>query len=638
MKKRITAVLLASVLGCSFPLAGCGGKSKNGGNGGTGGGNGETAQYTVSYSLGEYTGSGSAPASQTADAGASVTLPDAGVVWESHLFTGWKSGGSLYPAGESYTVNADVTFTAQWEAGDGSAEKPLVWENFAGVHEIDLPAADDSGNSKIFFQYTATESAVYTLDYTLGGAAFNDLNLIIAPKNDLLHAVATWSLKRDSYAFPLTQGVTYRIRLGDYSAEAKGGKLSLTATKTPLTMIGAYEGTWVDDNDSPAYTLLIEGTDVTVNGSKAENLTLAPRNGGYEFDWNGKHCTISVGKTQTGGYENSMLFTFGEGEEDFAVLYAPGQVPGIVYGTEEHPLSISQEAFAKAWEVEDELFGNGIYYWTFTASESKTYTITTEIDYLTFVLTDGSGEELVNWLSTEDVKEAVFRVIAGETYTFYVTDADSDGFTFRKVSFTVAEGGTLETAAIPKEVRGIAWKSKDNSLNSVILGEETVEVTTVNSLFTNTYKGKVTKVEETAGGYLITFTASGKSYTLEFTRAEKTLVFTVGSNRFTFIEDSGESWTGTLPDIWTGTWTSEKVGTILIEGNSITISLTDAGVSGVKAEIVGYEAEKHCITFRAENGVTGVIENSFSWDIADGVLQNIMITYGGKTYRNFTKN
>jgi hypothetical protein len=80
----------------------------------SGGGGGQT--YTVTYNRG--TGGGTAPASQTVNAGESINLPGQGSMTPpggSGTFTGWSSGGTNYSSGETYTVNGNVTFTAQWQ-------------------------------------------------------------------------------------------------------------------------------------------------------------------------------------------------------------------------------------------------------------------------------------------------------------------------------------------------------------------------------------------------------------------------------------------------------------------------------------------------------------------------------------------
>ncbi|MDR2394604.1 MAG: InlB B-repeat-containing protein, partial [Treponema sp.] len=76
-----------------------------------------TTTCTVSYSAGE--GSGAAPANQTVAAGTSITLPNQGNMTApgGKAFAGWKAGDQTYAAGDSFTVNADASFVAQWDKG-----------------------------------------------------------------------------------------------------------------------------------------------------------------------------------------------------------------------------------------------------------------------------------------------------------------------------------------------------------------------------------------------------------------------------------------------------------------------------------------------------------------------------------------
>ena len=59
-----------------------------------------------------------------------VTLPDA--VREGYTFLGWELEGTLYAAGDSYTVTNTVTFKAQWEPDDKDSDdkaNPGTWDD-----------------------------------------------------------------------------------------------------------------------------------------------------------------------------------------------------------------------------------------------------------------------------------------------------------------------------------------------------------------------------------------------------------------------------------------------------------------------------------------------------------------------------
>jgi hypothetical protein len=142
MKRNIFSLIgiavLVAVIG--FSLVGC--DTDTGGD----------TTYTVGFDAGD--GSGTPPASQTVNAGQSITLPGQGTMTAptSKSFNGWRTDGQNYAAGANYTVNGNVTFTAQWEttgggdstytvgfdAGDGSGTPPASQTVNAG-QSITLP-------------------------------------------------------------------------------------------------------------------------------------------------------------------------------------------------------------------------------------------------------------------------------------------------------------------------------------------------------------------------------------------------------------------------------------------------------------------------------------------------------------------
>ena len=68
-----------------------------------------TVQYTVTYNA---NGGSVNPPSATANGGSSVILPTP--TRNGYRFLGWKDSTNTYDAGAEYTVNGDVTLTAQW--------------------------------------------------------------------------------------------------------------------------------------------------------------------------------------------------------------------------------------------------------------------------------------------------------------------------------------------------------------------------------------------------------------------------------------------------------------------------------------------------------------------------------------------
>ena len=100
MKKTwLVRTILAALLSCGmvFALASC------------------STNYTVSYSLGEHAADGAAaPESAEYEQGTQITLPEAPAAEDGWEFTAWSDGETTYDAGDGYTVEANVTFTAQW--------------------------------------------------------------------------------------------------------------------------------------------------------------------------------------------------------------------------------------------------------------------------------------------------------------------------------------------------------------------------------------------------------------------------------------------------------------------------------------------------------------------------------------------
>jgi hypothetical protein len=110
------AVILATMF--SLVLVGC--DNDDGGNNG----NGNSSVFTVSYDVGA--GSGIPPNSQTVSSGATIYLPGQGNMSapSGQNFNGWRTGGQIYSASDSFTVTGNITFIAQWNStstGTGSA-------------------------------------------------------------------------------------------------------------------------------------------------------------------------------------------------------------------------------------------------------------------------------------------------------------------------------------------------------------------------------------------------------------------------------------------------------------------------------------------------------------------------------------
>jgi len=112
--KKIWMGILVMTLVFGMTIIGCNDKLTDD-DGSTGGGG---STYTVSYNVG--TGSGTAPSSQTVNAGQTIYLPNHNQGNMSppsgNTFNGWRTGDVDYSAGDAYKVIGNVTFTAQWRS------------------------------------------------------------------------------------------------------------------------------------------------------------------------------------------------------------------------------------------------------------------------------------------------------------------------------------------------------------------------------------------------------------------------------------------------------------------------------------------------------------------------------------------
>ncbi len=97
-------------------------------------------KFTITFTGGELA-TGTAPTQNAVLSGTKITLPDNTFTNADYTFNGWNDGTAIYQPGDSYTVNADVSFSAVWlqiapcvvsfKGGDGAT----------GVAPIDITLA-----------------------------------------------------------------------------------------------------------------------------------------------------------------------------------------------------------------------------------------------------------------------------------------------------------------------------------------------------------------------------------------------------------------------------------------------------------------------------------------------------------------
>ncbi|GHU73540.1 hypothetical protein FACS189450_13510 [Spirochaetia bacterium] len=157
LSKYLAMIVIGAVIG--FSLAGCDTDTNGGGTGGT-------TSYTVSFDAGN--GSGTPPADQTVNAGSNITLPGKGSMTApaGQSFNGWRTGGQNYAAGDSYTVNGNVAFIAQWTTGGGATTPNAP----TGV------TATAQSSSSISVSWNAVSGATsYKVYYEIGSSTTKNL-------------------------------------------------------------------------------------------------------------------------------------------------------------------------------------------------------------------------------------------------------------------------------------------------------------------------------------------------------------------------------------------------------------------------------------------------------------------------------
>ncbi|HAT11222.1 MAG TPA: hypothetical protein DCS97_11670 [Planctomycetes bacterium] len=206
--------------------------------------------YTVSYNANAAT-SGTAPASQTKTQGVTLTLAtnSGGLARTGYTFAGWNTasngGGTDYPAGGSYTVNAAATLYAKWTA---------------------LPTYTVSYNANAATSGTAPASQTKT----------QDMSLTLATNSGGLaktgYSFAGWNTAADGSGTSYAVGASYTANVS----------LALYAAWTPNTYAVTYAVNGATGGTAPAIQTKIQ--DVA--------LTLATNSGtlvrtGYTFaGWN----------------------------------------------------------------------------------------------------------------------------------------------------------------------------------------------------------------------------------------------------------------------------------------------------------------------------------------------------------------
>ncbi len=139
-------------------------------------------------------------------------------------------------------------------------------------------------------------------------------------------------------------------------------------------------------------------------------------------------------------------------QPDITVALTPRPATGS--GSEDDPFRL--ESLAGSYAVTPQKVTAGVWetmvaylnvYYTYTEKTDTTYTLSTDVDYLTFFIEDGAGKSVLDWYDSFAGKSMVFTLKAGETYLLYagVDDANSDTFEDGDELRWTIEEGTAQT-------------------------------------------------------------------------------------------------------------------------------------------------------------------------------------------------
>lgn len=229
--------------------------------------------FTVSFAPGEHgTGEKAAVSQSTAAGETSVeyTLPDGTgfTAEDGYVFTGWTVGSdtAVKAAGETITLTADVTLTAQWEAEGETVVTVTPSVDPSGNATVDAAAAD------------AVTAETETLVLDLEKTATNGATVTI--KSDLVTKVAENDVQ------------TVQVVTGIGSADVPVDKLPATGDATVSVKPAVI-----------AESALPEGTDAAVKAAvaaaKAVTITVTDKDGKNLFETKDSYTSADLAVTIT---------------------------------------------------------------------------------------------------------------------------------------------------------------------------------------------------------------------------------------------------------------------------------------------------------------------------------------------------
>lgn len=487
MKKTgIVRAFLIALLSCGLvvALASCG------------------TSYTVSYSLGEHASiSAAVPESADYAQGTQIELPAAPAAQDGWEFAAWSDGSQSYEAGETYTVESDVTFTAVWETAAPVAPAEYTVTYAFGEHaaddatlpaavtvrdgaEVVLPAAPAAATGWLFAGWSDGSET-----YEAGAAYTVESNVTIT---------ALWN------QIP-TANYTVTFDLGAHAADGEEAPAAQTTPEnTPITLPdGPAAATgwefigWSDDADGE--NVFEAGSQYTLVGSGLLYAQYAPidytviyhlndgdNNAANPASFNAADADITLSDPSRNGYTFGGWFA----EEDFSGTQVTGFASDI---------GRNVELWAK-WTATQYDITYNLDDGTNHAGNPANYTI--ETPTFTLQAPTRAGYEFDGWtydnVTTPMTTVTIERGSTGErTYTAnwspisyditYITqggthsnptsytvesgtitlgDAELTGYTFEGW-YTEADGGELVTQIVPEETLSDVTLYAHYSVNTV---------------------------------------------------------------------------------------------------------------------------------------------------------------------------
>jgi uncharacterized repeat protein (TIGR02543 family) len=187
------------------------------------------AVYIVTFNTNG--GAGTAPASQPAVSGSSITLPSGeGLAKDGYIFGGWyttTSTRAAYSAGASYTVNGAITLYAIWNTDlDGSGTDPDPFQ-LTEASWADGSITTSTNNREVWYTFSVTSGTPYYIWWNDSNAGNNTKTLDVratayldnSPIPGFSAVDFAWSAPQ---SFTPTSDGTVRIRVYPYTTNNTG--------------------------------------------------------------------------------------------------------------------------------------------------------------------------------------------------------------------------------------------------------------------------------------------------------------------------------------------------------------------------------------------------------------------------------